>query len=143
MKYINSPTKIFLSAVLLAAIAIPSVSYLYIKNSRSLPLNKTTGEVKSVSAQNFSKTSRSEDLIKAVNDLISLPTDEKPTIATITKVEQLRAQPLFKNAKNGDKLLIYAKNKKAVVYDPVHGKIVDVGPINVATSSSSPTPASF
>ena len=51
-------------------------------------------------------------LIATVGKLISLPTDEKPTIATVTDIEKVKDQPFFKSAKNGDKVLIYTKAQK-------------------------------
>jgi flagellar basal body-associated protein FliL len=71
------------------------------------------------------------NIIDDVGKLIVLPEDEEPTIATISDVEKLRDQLFFVNAKNGDKVLIYAKAGKAILYDPVEKKIVEVAPINV------------
>jgi hypothetical protein len=72
-----------------------------------------------------------EDLVKRVSKLIILPTDEAPTIATVSDPEQLKDQPFFARAKAGDKVLIYTNAKKAILYDPVANKIVEVAPLNL------------
>jgi uncharacterized membrane protein YcjF (UPF0283 family) len=72
-----------------------------------------------------------ENVISEVGKLIVLPTDEEPTVATISDAEKLRDQPFFAKAKNGDKVLIYTKAEKAILYDPVAKKIVEVAPLNM------------
>jgi len=70
-------------------------------------------------------------LISDVGKLLSLPSDEKPTVATITDVEKLKEQVFFKNAMNQDKVLIYTNAKKAILYRPSENKIVEVGAVNI------------
>lgn len=77
-------------------------------------------------------------LISEVGKLLALPADEKPTVATITDVEKLKEQVFFKNAANGDKVLIYTKSKKAILYRPSEKKIVEVGAVNI---NQQPRPA--
>lgn len=71
------------------------------------------------------------DQIKAeVSQLIELP-DESPTIATVVDVEKLKGQEFFANAQNGDRVLLFAQTKKAVLYRPGTKKIIEVAPINI------------
>lgn len=82
-------------------------------------------------------------LVAEVGKLITLPSDEKPTVATITDVEKLKDQPFFVNAKNGDKVLIYTNAKKAILYRSEEKKIIEVGAVNInqqPVESPSPTP---
>lgn len=72
-----------------------------------------------------------KNLVEQVNRLISLPTDEEPTIATVSDVEKLQAQPFFAKAQNGDKVLIYSNAKKVILYRPSENRIVDVGAVNI------------
>lgn len=72
-----------------------------------------------------------QDLITRVSELIVLPSDETPTVATVSDLEKLKGQQFFANAKVGDKVLIYTKAKKAVLYDPDAHKIVEVAPLNL------------
>lgn len=83
-------------------------------------------------------------IVNRVSKLLHLPSDEKPQIITITTIEQFKDQPFFKNAKNGDILLIYSKNKKAILYDPKNNIILDTAPIAATESGkSSATPSGF
>ena len=70
-----------------------------------------------------------QNIINAVGNLITLPTDETPTIATVTDLSQLQGLPLFQNAALGDKVLIYTKSKKAILYRPSENKIIDIAPL--------------
>ena len=72
-------------------------------------------------------------LIARVAKLIVLPEGEAPTIATVQDPEVLKEQPFFANAKRGDKVLIYTNAKKAILYDPVNNRIVEVAPVNIGT----------
>lgn len=81
-----------------------------------------------------------------VAQLIELP-NEKPTVATVVDVEKLKSQAFFANAQNGDRVLLFAQAKKAVLYRPGTKKIVEVAPINIGdngvagASTTTPTPA--
>lgn len=61
----------------------------------------------------------------SVSKFLTLPVDDEPSLATITDIDKLKDQPFFKNAQNGDKLLIYGKTAKAILYRPSENKIVD------------------
>lgn len=75
--------------------------------------------------------SESEILIERVGKLVFLPTGETPTIATVSDLEMLKDQPFFAEAKKGDKVLIYTNAKKAILYDPVANKIVNMATLNI------------
>jgi hypothetical protein len=70
------------------------------------------------------------DIINEVGRLVILPQGEVPTIATITDLSKLKGQPFFDNAKVGDKVLIYTKAQKAILYDPASDKIVEIAPLS-------------
>ena len=69
-----------------------------------------------------------------INQLIRLPQDEKPQIFPIT-ANTLRNQPFVKDARNGDLLLLYLKNQKAILYDPQKNQILKVGSLTFSTVS--------
>ncbi len=89
--------------------------------------------------QNPSLASQTEtrNLLDRVGKLIVLPSDEQPSIATVSDVTKLKNQSFFANAKNGDKVLIYTKAKKAILYDPSANKIIEVSVLNL----EQPTPS--
>lgn len=76
-------------------------------------------------------------LVEQVSRLIELPDNEEPTIATISDIEKLKNQPFFAKAKMGDKVLIYTNAKKAILYDPVANKIIEVAPVNIGSNNTS------
>lgn len=77
------------------------------------------------------QSAQAKDVIRTVGKIAIVPTDETPTIATVTNVEKIKGQEFFVNAKNGDKVLVYAKQKKAILYRPSTNQIVN---INTVTS---------
>lgn len=72
-----------------------------------------------------------EALVEKISKLIDVPNDETPTVATVTDVEKLKDQPFFANAQNDDKILIYTKAKKAIIYRPKEDRLINVGPIAI------------
>ena len=73
-------------------------------------------------------------LVEKVGKLMKLPTDEEPTIITVNDPAQLTSQAFFVNAKQGDKVLLYANARKAVLFNPTEGVIIEVAPITFGES---------
>lgn len=73
------------------------------------------------------------DLVKTIGAVLELPTGETPTLATVSDKSKLENQPFFKNAENGDKVLIFADAGKAVLYRPGTKKIIDVTSVSLNT----------
>jgi hypothetical protein len=118
--------------VILLLVAIGAASYFYLQFAE---LKKNPQRIAQQEVQ---------ELVSKVSKLIVLPEGETPTVATVTDPEKLKDQPFFAKTKKGDKILIYTNAKKAILYDPVNNKIVEVAPVNIggtATPSPSPTPS--
>lgn len=81
-----------------------------------------------------------QGLIKEVGEKIMIPEGETPTIATVTDKTKLEGQPFFRNAENGDKVMIFGSTQQAILYRPFINKIIAVAPIN-GMNITSPTPA--
>jgi uncharacterized protein (UPF0333 family) len=101
--------------IVLVIILSLTSAYFY-KKSKGSPDQASQAEIKS--------------LIEKVGRLAILPTDETPTIATVSDPNALKDQAFFVDAKKGDKVLIYSNAKKAVLYDPSQDKIVNIAPLN-------------
>lgn len=116
----RSKTKTLLIAAILAIIIglIGASGYFYYKFKAA---------IKNSSAVAKSETKSYADKI---GEFMLLPDNEEPTLATVTDKEKLTGQPFFANAQNGDKVLIYAKNEKAILYRPSNGKIIEVSMIS-------------
>ncbi|HYM65091.1 MAG TPA: hypothetical protein VES68_01230 [Candidatus Sulfotelmatobacter sp.] len=83
-----------------------------------------------------------QSLIEKVGNLIVLPLNENPQIATVSDKTKLKDQAFFANAENGDKVLIYNSAGEAILYRPSINKIIAVAPINTITSQQSPNSSS-
>ena len=84
-----------------------------------------------------------EKIIAAVGKLVLLPEGEAPTIATVTDPDKLKAeQAFFARAAQGDKVLIYTRALKAIMYRPSENKIIEVAPLVIGSTNPTPTPAS-
>ena len=118
--------KVFLSLFVLLLLASVAAGYFYWE-LRTLKNNPLAVAEKENSA-----------LVEAVGKLMLLP-DEKPTIATVTDPEKLSDQTFFANAKTGDKVLVFSVSKKAILYDPVLNKIIEVGPVKVTEDAPAPS----
>ena len=75
-------------------------------------------------------------IIDKVANLYMVPTSEEPTVAQIQDKSKLGNQEFFKNARNGDYLLIYQKEKVALIYREEAGKLVNVGPVNIGDNAA-------
>jgi len=118
---------IWVLIIIILLIAIGGGVYYYIQYQKSQQLLKNPALGAQMESQN---------LIAKVGSLMELPKGENPTIATISDITKLRNQAFFANAQNGDKVLIYPKAKKAILYRPSTNKIINVAPINISASST-------
>jgi hypothetical protein len=76
-----------------------------------------------------------DEIIKAISHHILLPEGGRPQIATIQNVEKIkRTQDFFKNAVNGDIVLI--SGNLILIYRPSKDVLVSVGDISGATLPS-------
>lgn len=119
------------AVVVLLAAAAPSIYFYRQYQQAQMRINDPTGAAR----QDALNT------VAAVGKLMVLPTDEDPTVAMITDITKLKDQPFFAHAENGDKVLIYTKNKKAILYRPSTNKIIDVAPVNIGNTTPTPSPA--
>ncbi len=122
--------------VAVSVLAIGMLLGLYIKSQRQISelsrkieqqQNDPTVKIKA----------ETNDLLSKVGKLIVLPQDEQPTIATVTDLEKLKSQPFFEKAQLGDKVIIYTKAKKAILYRPEENKIVELAPLTTGLQSTS------
>jgi hypothetical protein len=86
-------------------------------------------------------------ILHRVGQLIQLPQNETPTMATITNAAVVKqTQPFLANALNGDVLVVYPNAQTALLYRPSTNKLIAVGPVTSGTASqpvveTAPTPA--
>lgn len=81
-------------------------------------------------------------IVEAVGKIMILPKEETPQVAIIQDVDALKkSQDFFTDAQNGDKILVYAKARKAIIYREETNQIVNVAlNIGPVTDESNSTP---
>lgn len=94
--------------------------------------------------QQFVSTAESEatelkQVVAKLGKLMELPKDETPVLATVTDREQIKSQAFFARSENGDKVLIYTKFGRAILYRPSVNKIIDITIINTTNVPTFPT----
>lgn len=69
-----------------------------------------------------------QNLISKVARIAVLPNDEVPAVTTVVDQNKVN-QEFLRNAREGDKVLLYFQAGKAVVYRPSTDQIVNIGPL--------------
>lgn len=87
-------------------------------------------------ASQKAQADKTNALKEKIGKLISVPKDETPTLATVTDKTKLKDQPFFKDAENGDVILIFPQAKKAIIYREKDNKLINVGPIAITTDTA-------
>jgi hypothetical protein len=89
----------------------------------------------------FRHSSRNQDNVTVVKGEVAqhmmLPNNEQPALATVTDSKKLNSV-FLKQAHDGDKILIYAKAKRVIIYRPSIDRIIDIGPIQIDTPPQAP-----
>lgn len=115
-------TALFIVAI--AIIAWLAYGYVHTKHQLDQLSNNTT-----------SGQTETQKLVNQVGQLVVLPMGETPTIATVNDATKLKNQAFFANAQNGDKVLIYSKAGKAVLYRPSANKIIEYSTVNLSSGT--------
>jgi len=73
----------------------------------------------------------SQRVIAEVGKLYMLPSNETPTVAKVKDVDKLSGQAFYKDARNGDYLLVYSKSGLALIYRESQDILVRVGDVHL------------
>lgn len=106
--------------------------YFYWQSKKSAVGNKAASSGSDMQAEKEIQTIK-----ETIGKFLELPSDEEPVLATVTDIEKVKSQKFFANAQNGDKVLIYSENKKAILYRPSSNKIIEVAPLSETKQESS------
>lgn len=118
------------SALLLVLIVAVSVlAYGIMRTERISPQGKE--EFLASAAVPMSGTSTKARIIEAVGKMTVLPNEEEPVLGTVQDPALLQDQPFFRNAMRGDRVLIYQRAKRAILYRPSTGQIIETMPFEV------------
>ena len=125
--------KILLPVLVLLTLALGGSTYYYYSQLQFFKANPDEISKQEVKA-----------LLDKVGRLYALPQDEEPIVATVADPEKLpeawKNHPFFAKAQAGHKLLMYTRAGKAILYDPVADKIVEVAPVNIGAPQTTAPP---
>ncbi len=127
----RGPGKVVLLIIFVLIISLVTGLVLVLKDR-----NHLKNEVSKLSQSQPSATDDAKQLNSEVGKLIELPTDETPTVATVVDASKVKSQAFFANAQNGDRVLLYSKSSKAILYRPSTKKIIEVAPINIGANQT-------
>ncbi|MFA6185205.1 MAG: hypothetical protein WCT51_03920 [Candidatus Shapirobacteria bacterium] len=125
-KIIKISVKILIVVIIVGSLGAAGYFYKQYKEIKDNPNKISIDEIKS--------------LTTVIGKFMDLPADETPTLATVTDKEKLKDQDFFKKSENGDKILIYANTKKAILYRPSTQKVIEVAPLLIGSGSQNTTP---
>jgi hypothetical protein len=110
-------------------------SYMKYQKAQSQLIKLTTPE-----GQKEMAKQEIDALVLKVSKHILLPTNEQPVVALIQNAEELaKNQAFYTGSKDGDQVLIYQQNAKAVIYNPREDILVNVGPIYIEKDQNQQT----
>jgi hypothetical protein len=98
--------------------------------------NQLQTKVDKLSNPTSSSTDEVKRLTTEIGAVYELPTGETPTLATVSDVSKVKNQAFFKNAQNGDEVLLYSKAGQAILWRPSIKKIIAVAPVDLGGSST-------
>lgn len=75
-------------------------------------------------------------ILEDLGNLVDLPTNETPVIATVMDKSKLSDEPFFVKAENEDVVVIYPTNKIAYIYRPSSHKIIDFTRVALADNAT-------
>lgn len=129
LKFLFSGVKLpFLLILVLVVGAVGGTAYLIKQRPDILGLS-TANQAEAEAAR----------ILREIGALMTLPEGENPTIATVTDVEKLKEQQFFRNAQNGDKVLIYPNSRRVILYRSSEKRIIEVGAVNI-NQQATPAP---
>jgi len=117
---------VLLVALLVAALGVSA--FLYIKYRHAMASNPNQER---------------QNIVNSIKKSIDLPAED-PAMSTVIDKTKLTNPTLKDRTENGDKLLIFAKTKRLVIYRPSTGKVVDIltiqdkQPVTAGTKTDSP-----
>jgi len=130
----HRPKRLKTLAIVVLVVVVSLLTYQYIDARQQIK------QLQKAPAKSQQSQDSSDAVIAKVSKLTILPA-EQPTVATVSDINKLRAQPFFANAKDGDRVLIFKNTKKAIIYRPSTNQIVEIAPIIPGVDGEATNPA--
>lgn len=132
MRFFHISKRGFILSVVIFLIVVSAAGTSFLFYLRMKELEKLAQDPQAFNRQEI------KSVTEKLSSFIELPKDEEPTIATILDKEKIKDQ-FFDKAENGDKLLIYTRSGRAILYRPEINKVINFGTVNISTPSASNT----
>ena len=88
-------------------------------------------QLSSLNGQTDLRNKQVEQLVAKAGKHVILP-EEQPVVVNIENARAMaQEEPFYKDARDNDKVLVFAKEKKALIYRPDEDIIVNMGPVYV------------
>lgn len=135
MKPKKSKTLFFIILILLFFIAGAVGGYF---GYEYLSSKKVSEKLKDPEYISYLQEQQTEKILEDLGSIMLLP-DEKPTIATLLDIEELKKEnaEFYKDAQKGDILVIYSE--KAIIYREEDKKVINVAPVYFEQTEESKT----
>ena len=130
----NKKNLIIFGIAAVAAILTLSLGFFFLRQQK----NKDKSQLDNLQAVLGAEAER-DKLVKKVSELVVLPPNEVPAVATITDKNKLQKQLFYSKSDNGDKVLIYKNSKMVVLYRPSSNKIINIA-TGIPIDNATPTP---
>jgi hypothetical protein len=76
-------------------------------------------------------TAEIKSLIRKIGKHMVLPKNELPAVSTISDPEFYKNEVFFNGAQSGDKVLIYSKARRAVLFSVDKERIINIAPVRI------------
>lgn len=83
--------------------------------------------------KSINTTKDTQKLIEKVSKIYLIPEGEEPTIASVSDPEAVKNNSFFTLSQKDDKILIFPKAGRAVLYRPSINKIIETTAVNIDT----------
>ncbi|MEK7591499.1 MAG: hypothetical protein AAB489_04830 [Patescibacteria group bacterium] len=125
----SSRTKLLTYLVIIALVALVVALDLR-RRAVEDQLQKLSVSVDQVTGNREQNREDARKVVESVKKIFLIPAGVEPTVATIVDVEALKSRnPFYKNAQNGDYLLVTAD--RAILFDADKNLILDVAPVQI------------
>jgi hypothetical protein len=111
----------------------------YQSNNKYKDAQEQINLLSSVEGQQEVAKQEIQAIVEKVKTHMELPEGEDPAMATVLNAESLASeQPFYKDATNGDKVIVYQKANKAILYNPEKDIVVNVDDFVIAPATGTP-----
>lgn len=108
----------------LGSLLLPKIHFKF-----PFPIHKTIKTQVTAVDPNEVIRQKNAEIIASAAKQIALPSGEEPVLATVSDRDKLQNQDFFKQAQNGDKILLFPKHKKVFLYRPSLDRVIAQAPL--------------